>query len=179
METFVLICPTGKSLRLPDLPLSSPAGKNISLSASGKSLLQLPPSCPIEGRCATSSTRGGMRWTRAARRRTVLTRTAKSCGPDASTPASSLREAAQTTETRKPDLRGNHCVRECRVFRCDRGDDTRVLPTHCTRGCGCNGHPAFPTPSWANGSCTTRAHRAARANAYLNWGGKGSQALWP
>src|SRR5258706_2699309 len=24
---------------------------------------------------------------------------------------------------------------------------TRVLPTHCTRGCGCNGHPAFPTPS--------------------------------
>src|ERR1700680_2941028 len=27
------------------------------------------------------------------------------------------------------------------------GDDTRVLPTHCTRGCGCNGHPAFPTPS--------------------------------
>src|ERR1700738_613191 len=32
------------------------------------------------------------------------------------------------------------------VSRCDRGDDTRVLPTHCTRGCGCNGHPAFPTP---------------------------------
>src|ERR1700730_409979 len=24
---------------------------------------------------------------------------------------------------------------------------TRVLPTHCTRGCGCNGHPAFPAPS--------------------------------
>src|ERR1700704_305805 len=20
------------------------------------------------------------------------------------------------------------------------------LPTHCTRGCGCGGHPAFPTP---------------------------------
>src|ERR1700676_5366580 len=59
------------------------------------------------------------------------------------------------------------------VSRCDRGDDTRVLPTHCTRGCGCNGHPAFPTPSWANGSCKTRAPRAARANAYLNWGGKG------
>jgi type I restriction enzyme M protein len=29
----------------------------------------------------------------------------------------------------------------------DNGDYTRVLPTHCTRGCGCNGHPAFPTPS--------------------------------
>src|SRR5580693_8041526 len=38
-------------------------------------------------------------------------------------------------------------VRECRVSRCDRGDYTRVLPTHCTRGCGCNGHPAFPAPS--------------------------------
>jgi hypothetical protein len=24
---------------------------------------------------------------------------------------------------------------------------TRVLPTHCTRGCGCGGHPAFPAPS--------------------------------
>src|SRR6202048_3985640 len=53
------------------------------------------------------------------------------------------------------------------VSRCDRGDYTRVLPTHCTRGCGCNGHPAFPTPSWANGSCTTRAHRAARRERVL------------
>jgi hypothetical protein len=42
------------------------------------------------------------------------------------------------------------------------GDYTRVLPTHCTRGCGCSGHPAFPTPSFeAGGSCTARAHRAA------------------
>jgi hypothetical protein len=32
------------------------------------------------------------------------------------------------------------------VFRCDRGDDTRVLTTLCARGC--NGHPAFPAPSW-------------------------------
>src|ERR1700730_18362281 len=32
-------------------------------------------------------------------------RTAKSCGPDASTPASSLREDAQATVTRKPDHR--------------------------------------------------------------------------
>jgi hypothetical protein len=33
-------------------------------------------------------------------------RTAKSCGPDASTPASSLRSGAQATVTRKPDHRG-------------------------------------------------------------------------
>src|ERR1019366_6664195 len=32
-------------------------------------------------------------------------------------------------------------------FRCDRGDYTRVLPTHCTRGCGRIGRPAFPAPS--------------------------------
>src|SRR5260370_41457059 len=37
-------------------------------------------------------------------------RTVKSCGPDASTPASSLREDAQTTVTRKPDRRGEHEV---------------------------------------------------------------------
>ena len=38
-----------------------------------------------------------------------------------------------------------------------------------TRGCGCNGHPAFPAPPWgsahalcwADRSCTTRARRAA------------------
>jgi hypothetical protein len=60
-------------------------------------------------------------------------------------------------------------VRECRVFRCDRGDYTRVLPTHCTRGCGCGGHPAFPTPSvfGAKESCTTRAHRAAGMRSYF------------
>jgi hypothetical protein len=27
------------------------------------------------------------------------------------------------------------------------GDYTRVLPIHCTRGCGCTAHPAFPAPS--------------------------------
>jgi hypothetical protein len=40
-----LICP-GKSANW----LSSPLAKNISLNPSGKSLLQLPPSCPTEGR---------------------------------------------------------------------------------------------------------------------------------
>jgi hypothetical protein len=38
----------------------------------------------------------------------AVLRTAKSCGPDASTPASSLRDEAQTTVTRKPDRRGEH-----------------------------------------------------------------------
>jgi hypothetical protein len=40
----------------------------------------------------------------------------------------------------------------------------RSINTKCTRGCGCSGHPAFPTPSVfrARDSSTARAHRAAR-----------------
>jgi hypothetical protein len=73
-----------------------------------------------------------------ARRRTVLLRTAKSCGPDASTPASSLAEVLrarpggqanirEATVTRKPDRRGEHEISRKPLragmpgdFRCDR-----------------------------------------------------------
>src|SRR5260370_41734799 len=98
-----LICPTGKSVVF----LSSPICKNISLNPSGKSLLQLPPSCPKRGalrnvinagRDAVDAGSAGDEQRRP--------RTAKSCGPDASTPASSLRLGAQMTVTKKPDRRG-------------------------------------------------------------------------
>jgi hypothetical protein len=57
----------------------------------------------------SSRTRGGMRWMQAALlTRARALRTVKSCGPDASTPASSLREEAQTTVTKEPDRRGEH-----------------------------------------------------------------------
>jgi len=39
-------------------PLSSPIRKNISLSPSGKSKLEVPPSCPEEGRWPSSRTLG-------------------------------------------------------------------------------------------------------------------------
>src|SRR5882762_8479890 len=47
--------------------------------------------------------------------------------------------------------RYNHCVRERRVIPVY--SFTRVLFTNAkrTRGCGCNGHPAFPTPSLGEG----------------------------
>ena len=94
----------------------------------------------------------------------MLLRTAKSCGPDAPTLASSLRRHVGPTglrhaisaddggkQARSPGRARRKPLkplrRECRVFRGTCGDYTRVLPTHCTRGCGCNGHPAFPTPS--------------------------------
>jgi len=49
------------------------------------------------------------------------------------------------------------------------GDYTRVLPTHCTRGCGCIGHPAFPAPSVFSRvvRTTTRAFRAARMRTHV------------
>ncbi len=66
-----------------------PPSKKYFCFTESKIILYSLPSRPTEGRCATSSTRGGMRWTPRARGRTCLTRTAKSCGPGASTPASS------------------------------------------------------------------------------------------
>jgi len=44
--------------------VSSPNSKNILLPDSRKSSLQAARPDPLEGRCATSSTRVGMRWTR-------------------------------------------------------------------------------------------------------------------
>ena len=64
----------------------------------------------------------------------ALTRTAKSCGPDAPTLASSLREEAQATVSNKPGHRGDREVSRKTIargmpgwIRCDRGDYARVL----------------------------------------------------
>src|SRR5260370_4226281 len=75
----------------------------------------------------------------------MLKRTAKSCGSDASTPASSFTEASrpdrartkpypETTVTKEPDRRGEHEVSRKTIargmpglLRCDRGDYARVL----------------------------------------------------
>src|SRR5258705_9083281 len=86
--------------------------------------------------------------------RMTLMRTAKSCRSDAPMLASSLREEAQATVSNKPGHRGEREVSRKTIargmpglLRCTCGDYTRVLTTHCTRGCGCIGHPAFPAPS--------------------------------
>jgi hypothetical protein len=108
-EKSRLICPTGKSLRLPLRWLSSPSAKNISLSPSGKSSLQTRPvPSHSEGRCATSSTRGGMRWTQGR-----WGRAAQACGRQnrvVLTPRRRRqvreRQLSRATVTRKPDRRG-------------------------------------------------------------------------
>jgi hypothetical protein len=110
----VPICPTGKSVTW----LSSPICKNISVLALPKSLLYPSTSRPTEGRIMIVTNAGWDAVDAAAparrmrsqggfpvsghdaRRRTALKRTAKSCGPDASTPASSLRRHVGPTGRR-------------------------------------------------------------------------------
>jgi hypothetical protein len=101
--------PTGKSERPWQIYLSSPRCKNIFLRASGKSLLQLAPSCPERGalRNVINAGRDAMD-AGGVEDECASLRTAKSCGPDASTPASSVWSNPHATVTRKPDRRGEH-----------------------------------------------------------------------
>jgi hypothetical protein len=135
-----------------------------------RSILYLAPSRPTEGRWPSSLTRGGMRWTRAA----LLTR-ARACGRQSRVVLTPRRwrqvrgGIRETTETKEPELRGEHEISRKPLragmpgdFRWTCGDYARVLFTFCTRGCGCIGRPAFPTPSSGRmSSCMTRTQRAA------------------
>ena len=94
----------------------------------------------------------------------MLLRTAKSCGPDAPTLASSLRRHVGPTGLRQP-ISANDGGKQARSpgrarrkplkpLRAGMPGDpggpvatTRVHYQLRTRGYGCSGHPAFPTPS--------------------------------
>ena len=124
-------------------------------------------------------------------RRTMLMRTAKSCGPDAPTLASSSRRLVGPTgrgqnlnplddggkRARSPG-RARH--KPLKPLRAGMPGDPGVLvvtrvrsaTTKSTRDRGCNGHPAFPTPSmgaedFINGS---GASRREVANSCLRTG---------
>jgi hypothetical protein len=92
--------------------LSSPARKNISLVASGKSVVFLRPSHPTRGAARDRhETRGGMRWTRKLR----LTSAAEADGegvwfwrPDAG--AKLAGSIPPMTVTRKPGHRGERVI---------------------------------------------------------------------
>src|ERR1700681_3191648 len=95
----------------------------------------------------------------------MLLRTAKSCGPDAPTLASSLRSCVGPTGLRqnisaddggkRARSPGRARRKPLKPLRAGMPGDSGVLvvtrvrstTTKCTRGRGCNGHPAFPTPS--------------------------------
>src|ERR1700716_4552674 len=97
--------------------------------------------------------------------REMLQRTAKSCGPDPPTLASSSRSCVGPTglrqnlsvddggkQARSP---GRARRKPLKPLRAGTSGDSGVLvvtrvrstTTKCTRGRGCIGHPAFPTPS--------------------------------
>jgi hypothetical protein len=108
----------------------------------------------------------------------MLQRTAKSCGPDAPTLASSSRSCVGPTglrqnlsvddggkQARSP---GRARRKPLKPLRAGTSGDSGVLvvtrvrstTTKCTRGRGCNGHPAFPTPS--EGGRYSKASGASR-----------------
>jgi hypothetical protein len=95
----------------------------------------------------------------------MLQRTAKSCGPDAPTLASSSRRQVGPTGLRHAISAGDGGKqawspgrarrKPLKPLRAGTSGDSGVLvvtrvrstTTKCTRGRGCQGHPAFPTPS--------------------------------
>jgi hypothetical protein len=84
-------------------------------------------------------------------RRATLTRTAKSCGPDAPTLASSLRVRSQATVAKEPGHRGEHEISSKTIARGRPGELAEPVVTtlvcfvlFCTRGCGCGHASGFP-----------------------------------
>ena len=109
----------------------------------------------------------------------MQSRTAKSCGPDAPTLASSLAEVFSALPGSEKTLIRRRRWQKSPVTK----STTYAVKTiaqgmpgvpgylwllalcflHCTGGCGCSGHPAFPAPSVFRGPClqTTRARTRA------------------
>src|SRR5882724_12630532 len=116
----------------------------------------------------------------------MLLRTAKSRGPDAPTLASSLRSRVGPTGLRQnisaddggktARSPGRARRKPLKPLRAGMPGDSGVLvvtrvrstTTKCTRDRGCNGHPAFPTPSEGERSINgSGALRGEVANVYL------------
>jgi hypothetical protein len=110
--------------------------------------------------------------------REMLPRTAKSCGPDAPTLASSLRSGGGPTGLRQNLIRkrrwqetghrGERDISRKTIacgnagrFRCTRCYSCAFYYHNCTRDRGCNGHPAFPTPSKRGRKINARLGRIA------------------
>jgi hypothetical protein len=83
----------------------------------------------------------------------VFLRTAKSCGPDASMVGVKFADSFAgdgDKKARSPGRARNKLLKPSRAGM--PGDPGATVVTnaratyHYTRGCGCNGHPAFPAP---------------------------------
>src|SRR5665647_2549579 len=103
-------------------------------------------------------------------------RTAKSCGPDASTLALSLRKSfPQATVTKKPDHRGElevSCKTIARgmpgVSRCDLANACAFYHYHCTRGYRAHRTPGIPCALFLGRKINARlGHIAPRDRAVV------------
>jgi hypothetical protein len=192
-----VICPSGGLLT----GVSSPISKNISLHPSGKSSLQIRAIPPHQrGVSRSSRTRGAdavdaaafcaQRDCRAgdeplsdhqASGREMLQRTAKSCGPDAPTLASSSRSCVGPTGLRQ-DISADDGGKQARSpgrarrkplkpLRAGMPGDSgglvvtrvRSTTTIAHETAGASGIRHSPRPPWAGDLSTARAHGAARS----------------
>jgi hypothetical protein len=88
-----------------------------------------------------------------------------------------VKEISPTTMTRKPDHRGERENKPLKPLRAGMpGDPGATVVTNacafyfCARGCGCNGHPAFPTPSLGESFMhNPGASRRGIAKVYVNY----------
>jgi hypothetical protein len=142
-----------------------------------KSAIHPMPSRPTKGRLAivTDAGRDAVDADAPQDERRVK-RPAKSCGPDAPTLVSSLADQYPPGDGgKKSPVTGEHDISVKTMARGmpgHRGDYGRMLILFCMRGCGRSERPALPAPSVlkADGSCKTRAYRAARSRrCVLSW----------
>ena len=143
--------------------LSSPSRKNISLQCLCKSPSCPPPSRPTQ-RGVSRSSRTSAAGCGGRRRRFdegACMRTAKSCGPDAPTLASSSlgSKLLASDGGKKAGHRGERGISRKTIargmpgdFRCDLTNACAFYHYICTRGSGRIGRPAFPAPSDSEGA---------------------------
>jgi hypothetical protein len=157
--------PDGQISRSSDKPsvqLSTPFAKNISLRDLLDAALLIPAVPPRLKRGVSRSSRtwsAGCGGRGSGARRAALTRTAKSCGPDAPTLASTGDDASHHAGmvTTSPVHQGEHEGNRKTIAqgRPDRSGEPVVTNSYVfyfyIRGCGCIRRPAFPAPSFLEG----------------------------
>jgi len=161
--------------------MSSPSAKNISLRGLLDAALLIPAVPPRLKRGVSRSSRtwsagcGGRGWR--FRRRRFTSRTAKSCGPDAPTLASTGDDASHHAGmvTTSPVHQGEHEGNRKTIAqgRPDRSGEPVVYLLVCflfyIRGCGRIGRPVFPAPSHGRKAYARlgRLSRCGNEKAYL------------
>ena len=172
-------CPTGKSGRFPIVACQALFGKIFLFYRNRKSVYMLCRPVPPKGRLAivTDAGRDAVD-AGSAFDEGIFWRTAKSCGPGASTPASSLAEDIPARRRRQTSpITGESTKETVKTIARGMPGETGVLVVttlvyfvfYRTRGCGRIERPAFPAPSTSEGAGleeqTSREKHAARSRS--------------